>query len=757
MRVSTEQRQLDVPPGGTSDVQVEVVNTSTVIDGFTARLIGLNGNQVSSRPEILPLFPDSAGRINLRFSLPSSFPAGTHALSVEVQSHTQKAAPAHVDVEMVVAPFAQLELITHPSKKIGYRRTSFTVELTNTGNVPLEVALTCNDPDRALQFRLSEPSLRIAPSQVVRVQLTVRAGRHLFGNEIDKPFRIHAEALATEPHRTVLGDNARTQVDVQAIMRQKPRIARGLLTVLILMSVVALWAGAFLLGLTKVFSNDPLTKAAPASYFVSQSALKGLVGDSVPETLLAKGGPLPPGVGGVISGRVEAAHSSTGVGRIVVEAMRRSTHGLTTVATAATGSDGSYAVIGLFPDSYLLRFSAPGYHTVWSGGATSAAGAQTVVARPQAVTRTAVVHILGFPATITGSVDPGSTTSHPKTLVTVRPLSGQSNQAIAHTVTNKHGNYRLPNIPAPAQYELSFTTKGYLATTITDTVGGGEHRFEPIVRLSAGNGTISGTVTDGTKPIGGVTVSTSVDGQTFSTGTPTIGAIGHFSLTGLPTPGTYVLTFSRDAATSTSQIVDLGAGRSKKLKDIKLIGGTNAVLGTVTDSTGAPLGGATVTVGGIAVPLSTTTLTDGAGKGQFTLAGLPTPGNYTLTVSLAGYQPSAVPLSLDGVHAPKPQTISLSSALGQVTGIVRAPDGSGGFTPSIGATVTITDGSNVTTTTTVDSADPTQRGSFTLTNLPPGHYSITATHSGYGQTTALVDVTVGGSGVTVSLDLKPAS
>jgi hypothetical protein len=757
MRVSTEQRKLDVPPGGTSDVQVEVINTSAVIDGFSARLIGLNGNAVSSRPEVLPLFPDSAGRINLRFSLPSSFPAGTHALTVEVQSHTQKTPPAHVDMDMVVAPFAQLDLVTHPGKKTGYRRASFTVELTNSGNVPLDVALTCNDPDRALQFRLSEPSITVAPSQVVRVQLNARAGRHLFGNEIDKPFRIHAEALATEPHRALLGDNARAQADVQAILRQKPRIARGLLTVLILASVVALWAGAFLLGLTKVFGSDPLTKSAPASFFVSQSALKGLVGQSVPEGLLAKGGPLPPGVGGVISGRVEVAHGSDGVGRIVVEAIRRSTHGLQTVATAATGSDGSYAVIGLFPDDYLLRFSAPGYHTVWSGGATSAAKARPITASPQIVTKTAPVHILGFPATITGTVDPGSTTVHPKTRVTLRPLSGLSNKPIAHTVTNKHGNYRLPKVPAPAQYELTFTTKGYLATTITDNVGGGEHRFEPVVRLSAGAGTISGTVTDGTKPIGGVTVSTSVDGQTFSTGTPTVGAIGHFSLTGLPTPGTYILTFSRDAATSTNQIVDLGPGRSKTLKHIKLIGGTNAVLGTVTDSTAAPLGGATVTVGGIAVPLSTTTLTDGAGKGQFILAGLPTPGNYTLTVSLAGYQPSTVPLSLDGVHAPKPQAISLMSALGQVSGVVRAPDGSGGFTPSIGATVTITDGINVSTTTTVDSADPAERGGFTLTNLPPGHYSITAAHSGYAQMTALVDVTVGGPGATIDLDLKPAT
>jgi hypothetical protein len=757
MRVTADRRTLDVAPGGHVEVAVDVINTSEVIDGISARMVGIDAGRVTARPQVLPLFPDGSGRMTLNIDVPASYPAGSHPLTIEVRSHTSTQPPEHIDGEMVVAPYAQVDVSARPPTQRARRRATFTIEVANRGNVPMDVTLTCKDADRTLRHRFSDPSVHVPAGEIVRVQLSVRAPRHLFGSELDRAMSVEAEALASEPHRATLGENAATRAHTTAILRQRPTIARGLMTALVLMAIVALWAGAFLVGLSKVFGGDPYTKAAPASFFVSQSALKGLAGSAVTTDMLAKGGPLPAGIGGVISGRVESTGSNTGVGRIVVEALRHGPHGLQLVTSSATDSDGSYAVIGLFPGDYLLRFSSPGYHTVWYRSSATPGGAQVINAKPQVVTKAQITHIKGYPATISGKVDPGQTTHRVRTVVTLRPLTGTSNKPVARTVTDKHGNYRLTGVPAPAQYQLTFKAHGYLASTITDNVGGRQVRFEPVVRLSAGNGTIRGLVTDGTNPLGGVTVSTSIDGKAFSTGTPTIGTIGHYALTGLPTPGTYIVTFSRDAATSTTQIVDLGPGGSKTLKTVKLIGGINAVVGHVVDSTNNPLGGATVTVGGSALPISTTTLTQGSGIGSFTVSGLVAPGNYTLTVSLAGFVPTTVPLRLDGLHPPtlEKHPIILRSALGKVFGVVQQPDGSGGLVPSIGATVTITDGLHVRTTLTVDSTISTDRGSFTLANLPPGHYSITATHDGYGQMTALVDVVAGGPGQEVDLDLRP--
>jgi hypothetical protein len=489
--------------------------------------------------------------------------------------------------------------------------------------------------------------------------------------------------------------------------------------------------------LSKVFGGDPFTKAAPPSFFISSSALKGLAAANIPGDVLAKGGPLPPGVGGAVAGRVRAASTGAGVGRIIVSAYRRSPDGLTLVTTAATQSDGSYGVIGLFPGSYVLQFSAPGYADLWYPHAASPAGAIEVAVAPQDVTRAKDAVVSGSPATIIGRVDPGDA-KNVRIAVVIRSLTGTSNKAVARTVTNAAGRYRLAGLPAPNTYQLSFVGAHYLASTVTENLAAGQTRYEPMVRLSAGNGSISGLVTDGKNPLGGVSVTTNVGGQAFKTVTPTQGNVGYFTLSNVPTPGTYVLTFGRDAGTTASTVVRLGPGAHKTLSEpIPLIGGTNAVTGTVTDADGHPLGGATVTVGGTPATLTTTTITAIGELGRFTVSGLQAPGNYTLTATLEGYQPTTIPVTLDGVSPAEDKTIRMQPALGGVTGKVRKQTGTDSYAPAVGATITVTDGLHVHTTVAVAG------GTFTASNLLPGHYTVTASLDGYVQQTTIVSVTAG--------------
>ncbi len=70
VRVSTGSTLVDLAPGSTADVDVDVVNTGSVIDGITARVIGLDGGHVTTHPPVLALFPDSAGRLTVSLGLP---------------------------------------------------------------------------------------------------------------------------------------------------------------------------------------------------------------------------------------------------------------------------------------------------------------------------------------------------------------------------------------------------------------------------------------------------------------------------------------------------------------------------------------------------------------------------------------------------------------------------------------------------------------------------------------------------------------
>jgi MFS family permease len=144
--------------------------------------------------------------------------------------------------------------------------------------------------------------------------------------------------------------------------------------------------------------------------------------------------------------------------------------------------------------------------------------------------------------------------------------------------------------------------------------------------------------------------------------------------------------------------------------------GHGAVTGMVRSGAGhAPLIGAVVMA------------TDAAGRvvgsarstqdGTFQLLGLPL-GPTTVTASLQRHQPSATTVMI-GTDTAAPLDLVLAPSIGGLVGIVSAPDG----TPLAGATVTASDErGDVVATATTDA-----RGSYRLTDLEPGRYTVVAT------------------------------
>jgi hypothetical protein len=782
MRVATDTQLLEVDPGEVASVRVEIVNTGQVIDGLTARIIGLPQESVRAEPALLPLFPDATGEVMLSLTVPASHPAGRHPLTVEVISHGARLPSAFVDVDLQVAAHPAMSVAPKPRMIRSRRQGRFVLEIANEGNLPLEVSLQAMDTDRAVTTVFTPSTVRVAAGSIAPVLLTVKGPRMLLGAEIDRAVSVQVTARANEAAGPG-GDEEplvlRQETGVR--LRQRPQLSRGLLTALILASIIGLWAGAFLLGLNKVFAGDPATKAAPASFFAASQTAAGsgaggtaagaagaAAGGAAPAGALPKSGQVPTGIGSTISGTVSASSDHKGVGRILVEALRQTPKGLIVVSSAATQSDGTYTVAGLFPTQYLLRFTSAGFKTVWYPSASSQAAAQTVGTSSQGATNGVNAVITGNPASMSGTVDPGDTLTPVTTTVAVRSLVGSAATPIATTKTAADGSYRLGALPAPGSYELTFTAAGYEPTTLVDTVTGGQQRLEPTVRLAVGNGQISGLVSSSGTGLGGVTVSTTVGGAALSITTPTTGAVGTFVLGGLPTPATYVITFAREGFGAQTTVIDLTAGQSRTNLAISLASGTGSVSGCVTTGTdcnpgNGGLGGATITVGGAvnnggssggssggAGPAasagsgtaasgsgtgsgpSTTTLTQGA-TGTFALNGLAAPGSYTLTVSLPGYQSASVPVTLTGTGAPPSIRVTLTTQLGSILGRVRDSSGA-----RAGATVTATDGKQNWTTTSTGND-----GSYVLDGLMPGTYSVTVTATGTTQQTALVTVTAG--------------
>lgn len=731
MRVMSPVEVVELEPGGSGEVVLEVVNTSAVIEGVTARVLGLAPELVTVTPAVLPLFPDAVGRLVVRLDLPTTFPAGRHPVTVEVvgQAGTHV---VHHDVDLVVGEQPALALAAAPTVVRARRRARFAVDVRNEGNVALDVALRSSDADRTIATRIVPSTVHVAPGAAARCLVDVRGPRQLFGGDRDRPLRVEATALDSS-------------AVVALVLRQRSLVSRGLLTALVLLAIVATWAAIFLLGIRSVLGAEPVTKVAPESFFAA-TALGGTAGAGgaiAPAGALDRSGALPAGLGATLSGTVVGASDGEGVGRITVTAHRRTRDGGTEpVGAAATQQDGSYVVAGLFPGQYLLSFSADGYDTVWYPSAPDEAGAQAVVGRAREVTADLDVAVVGQPASITGTVDVGDVSTPVTVEVQARAVwRGDDDPLVVTATTDEAGGYVLTGLEAPGTYELSFTAEGYRPTTITERVTGGQERFATTVGLTAGTGQISGTVTDGTSPVGGVTVTTTVDGAEVVVGTPTVGAVGTFVLPSLPTPGTYVLEFTRDGFTPRTVVVDLAAGQSRGDVAVQMRGGAGTVSGRLVGPDGQGLGGATVSVGGGPTAVTATTLTTGT-VGAFTVAGLEA-GVYTLTFTLPGWAPQSVPVDLTSGTS-LPLTVTMRPSLGTVEGRVLR-DGAG----VAGVDVVATDGQRTwSATSTAVAGRPT--GYYALAQLPSGTYTVSVSQSGRVVETAVVRVTAGG---TVTQDL----
>lgn len=734
MRVRLLQRAVTLSPGRPAQVTLEVTNDLEVIDGVHASLDAPSGLEWSVTPESLPLFPDDQGRITLRLSVTPTFPAGEHEVPVVVASSVG-AEPVRETIAVTVTPVPGASMTIKPLVRTGRHRGRYRVQVENTGNTSLDMALVSSDPNRQAPVRFEHSVLAVAPGSAATTGMVVTCRRHFFGGDYSHQL-------------TVVGADGNVEADARAVFRQGPVIPRGARTAFILVLIVALWAGIFATLLSKAMANDPLTKQVPASFYASvgsasHAKLASLGGGRSPVGLTAASASAPAGavpksglvigVGGTISGTVTAASTSSGVGRINVEVYRVGA-ATAPVASAATGADGHYSVPGLLPGAYQVLFEAQGFASVWYPAAPSVGSAGQVTVQALEATPNINVVVSGLPGTISGLVDTGVKPAPPVT-VTVQPEQGTATKAIPPVKTDAAGAYSIPNLPTPGKYDLSFSSPSYQLQGAVDELSGGESLIANTVTMSAANGSISGTVTAGKSPLGAVQITAQANGQTFSVATPTTGPVGEFTLTGLPSPATYLLTFTK-AGYGTRVIGEqLGPGQNLTKLAVDLAGGAGDITGQVLSDTGTPLGGATVTVDGANPAVQTQTLTAGA-IGAYSLSGLATPATYTLTFSAPGYVSRTIAVPLASSGSASNVSVALRSALATITGTVTGPGG-----PLTGVTVTATNGT--TSTTTTSTSQPA--GGFLLAGLAPGTYAVTFADTGLASATELVVVGPGQS------------
>ncbi len=718
MRAALASELLRLTPGVPATLDIEVTNTTNIIDGLTAVVIGLDPGWVQLVQPVVTLFPETTGTITLRFDVPPSCPAGESALTIRVHSTVDLDRSEDHVVWLVVEAVELAELEMRPSLVEGGTHAGMQALVHNLGNAVTELAFTAIEPTRALECIVTPPTLTVAPGETGQVTVLAHGKRPLFGQAHDRTIQIAANSSTLELHST-------------ARFIQKPRVPRGVITVLILASIIVLWALIFLFAIKFLRAGADPAKAVPKTWATGA----GEVG-------LAD-------IAATVSGTVTAASTGDPLPRITVGAYRSDPEGAPVLfGSAVTGDDGAYSLGGLLPGTYRLRFSASGFTPVWfpaspdpvaGADLVAPAAAELIPLAPLDAVGDKDVTIAGKSGSLQGQIAvPQGAASGGEATVTIVPVPLKPGQAIPEPVKTT-GAFEFGDLETPGTYQVSIERPGFDTQLFEVVLGGGQATVLDTANLLAANGSISGIAVDAdNQPLGGVTVTLRSGTTERVITTPTVGAKGAFTIDRLETPNTYVLTFTLPGYTSATIVLNLAGGQSPPPVTAKLFGGAGSISGIVS-SGGQPLGGVSILVQGKGLELQTATLTAGAGpngKGSYGLSGLSVPGVYAVTFSKPGFQSTTINAVFTVAGPQSGLDAVLSPATATVFGVVSL-----GVTPKAGLTVVLDDGNPTTKRTVVTAASP--GGAFSFANVGPGFYTLTVTGANVKQRIVLIEVVLG--------------
>lgn len=707
MRADLITGVVPVKRGQPVEVELEVVNTTSVIDHITCLLPEQSGWQIEQYPSEMTLFPGERAAVSMVIHVPETESAGEHEIVLRAQGEASGQS-ADQSVTFNIEPVTKPLMKVTPFIVTSGRKANFTIEAFNDGNTPITLVLHATDADSRAKVTIEPPTLTLEPGVRGSAQLTVRHRRPLTGSIETLDIQVAAECLPES-------------ISHDVIFRQKPIFPAGFITALTLAFIIALWAFAIMFGVRAALTSEAPKKTVPVSFAAGAD----------PASLD------PAVVGGDVAGTVTAETTGLPLPRITVELFNGKGE---RIGAGATKEDGTFALPAVLPGSYTVRYRAEGFAERWYPAATDRSGATPI--RVIAATPLSDIEgsIIGLPGSLEGSVLAGDGPGTPIeiTATPVDLLPGAEPISIAPQRITAGGTFRFTGLPTPATYRLRMVGAGFQPQEVQQFVPGGGNVVLNTLRLSAGDGSFSGLVVDPNgAPIGEVKVSTIVGDAPIETVTPTAGGIGQFTLAGLKSPSSYVVKFERAGFSTEVVAVRLAPGERRGGVAVVLSPAGGTVTGTVRTADGTSLGDAEIVVVGAETATTARSFTSGL-IGGYRLSDLKLPGTYTLLVSKSGFRSEVVRVSLSQDAPTSIADVTLTPSLGSVSGTIK--DGNG--TPLGGASIEVNDGATIRTTTSA-SAPADKVGTFEVVDLPPGTYTVTASSRSCGCSPIVVLVEVG--------------
>lgn len=238
--LSMDPTDLRVEPGGEASREVRVRNTGQVVDQFALRVTGEPAAWAILEPASLNLYPEGEPEaVRVRFLPPRSSAIASKRMPfmVEAVSQEDPRTAAVAQGALDVAPYYDFfgQLVPHMTR--GRFATQHELVLHNRGNTAINASLEAADPNKALAFTITPPTLVPEPGRQAGAAVDVRPRKRLWiGTPRVHPFQVSAAASGAG------------SVAEDAQMWQLPIIPRWVLVLVILLLLpIALLIAYFLL------------------------------------------------------------------------------------------------------------------------------------------------------------------------------------------------------------------------------------------------------------------------------------------------------------------------------------------------------------------------------------------------------------------------------------------------------------------------------------------------------------------------------
>lgn len=641
-----------------------------------------------------PVLPGQSEPVEVTVSpalgaVPARYPMAVAVQALDPITGEATAPPALAELVVVLDAPGQVSISLTPVDSTAVFGRRIDIVLRNAGGTPASVDLETRTPT-STRITLRNAQLRIAPGETVRVAGRISARRaRMFGSRVRHAYTITARSAGAPRH-------------AQGSFTARAALGPTGTKVTALLAVVAIWVALAIVFIPKI-----------ADHFKSNQN-QTLAGSSSTTGSGSNGGSGSGGNGGSGSGGGSGGSGSGGSGN--------SGGSGTPAGASASQLSLNGTISGISPSNVIVNVTPTTFNDALGAGAQPV-GVATASARQI-----------------------GKISS--EALPQAAPASAQSNVQV---LSSSDGSWSIPPLPKRGYYLLTFEKTGFQTVRYVVDASSAASGQPLKVTMNAGEGKLNGTVAGPGGALGAATITITDGHTTTTTTTDSRGAIGTWSVQGLSTPASYLVTASYDGLSTESRMVTLGpAGSASVALTLKtgVVSLTGRVTGTNDSGQIIGLGGATITAMSNTTSRTVSTLTEDGVAGNYILPDLPA-GAYTVTIAADGYTSQTSGLTLAEGSSSRTLSAQLTPATGVVFGVITGTSALGtslGGQVGAGLVLTSPDNSYKTTTT----SDPA--GSFTFNGVTPGTYQLTASMFSFTPKTVTL-ITIAGGRTEINLDL----